>query len=76
MINCYECGDLATPLSKRSRCANCEYRRCVVNENENAKLREALTKLRDCDWVVSLPDRMDAVRDIARTALSSQVEEV
>ena len=36
---------------------------------ENARLREALVKLRDCDWVISLPDRMDAVRDIARAAL-------
>lgn len=36
---------------------------------ENARLREALTRLRDCDWVISLPDRMDAVRDIARAAL-------
>lgn len=36
---------------------------------ENASMREALVKLRDCDWVVSLPDRMDAVRDIARAAL-------
>jgi hypothetical protein len=37
---------------------------------ENARLREALVKLRDCDWVISLPDRMDAVRDIARAALT------
>lgn len=34
-------------------------------------LREALVKLRDCDWVISLPDRMDAVRDIARDALAA-----
>lgn len=37
-----------------------------------AKLKvasEALTKLRDCDWVITLPDRMDGVRDIAREAL-------
>ena len=38
-------------------------------ERENAKLREALFRLRDCDWVISLPDRMDAVRKIAREAL-------
>lgn len=40
----------------------------------NAKaeaLAEALRKLRDCDWVISLPDRMDAVRDIARAALKA-----
>jgi ribosomal protein L1 len=36
---------------------------------ENTRLREALVRLRDCDWVISLPDRMDAVRDIARAAL-------
>lgn len=34
-----------------------------------AELEAALIKLRDCDWVITLPDRMDAVRDIARTAL-------
>lgn len=37
---------------------------------ENVKgLVEALEKLRDCDWTISLPDRMDAVRKIAREAL-------
>lgn len=30
----------------------------------------ALKKIRDCDWVISLPDRMDAVRDIAKEALN------
>lgn len=33
------------------------------------KMREALERLRDCDWVITLPDRMDAVRGIAREAL-------
>jgi len=33
------------------------------------RLRVALTRLRDCDWVITLPDRMDAVREIARKAL-------
>ena len=33
------------------------------------KLRTALQRLADCDWVISLPDRMDAVRKIAREAL-------
>ena len=37
---------------------------------ENERLRGALIKLRDCDWVISLPDRMDAVRDIAKQALA------
>ena len=29
----------------------------------------ALERIRDCDWVITLPDRMDAVRAIAREAL-------
>ena len=38
-------------------------------EQENKMLREALVRLRDCDWVISLPDRVDEVRAIAREAL-------
>ena len=34
-------------------------------------LREACERLRDCDWVITLPNRMDAVRDIARAALAA-----
>ena len=34
-----------------------------------SRLKAALVRLRDCDWVISLPDRMDAVREIARKAL-------
>jgi hypothetical protein len=34
-------------------------------------LAEALQKISNCDWVITLPDRMDAVRDIAREALAS-----
>ena len=37
-------------------------------------LREACERLRDCDWVITLPDRMDAVRDIARAALDATEE--
>jgi hypothetical protein len=37
----------------------------------NQQLVEALEKLRDCDWVITLPDRMDAVREIAREALTN-----
>lgn len=33
------------------------------------QLEIALTKIRDCDFVIALPDRMDAVRAIAREAL-------
>jgi hypothetical protein len=37
--------------------------------DERDRYRTALERLRDCDWTISLPDRMDAVRDIARAAL-------
>ena len=35
--------------------------------------RAALVRLRDCDWVISLPERMDAVREIAREVLDQEV---
>ena len=34
-------------------------------------LTDALVRLRDCDWVITPNDRMDAVRDIARTAIKN-----
>ena len=37
-----------------------------------ARMETALRRLRDCDWVISLPDRMDAVRDIAREGLGEK----
>ena len=33
------------------------------------KLEAALERIRDCDFVITLPDRMDSVRQIAREAL-------
>jgi hypothetical protein len=33
------------------------------------RLETALKRIRDCDFVITLPDRMDAVRAIAREAL-------
>ena len=38
-------------------------------ERQLRKMRSALQSLADCDWTISLPDRMDAVRKIAREAL-------
>ena len=44
----------------------------LATEREKVRaLRLACERLRDCDWVISLPDRMDAVRDIARAALAA-----
>ena len=42
---------------------------------EVERLRAALTRLRDCDWIITPHDRMDAVRDIARQALEPKQEE-
>ena len=33
------------------------------------KLEGALERIRDCNFTITLPDRMDAVRQIAREAL-------
>lgn len=38
-------------------------------QNRIRKLEAALMRIRDCEWVITLPDRMDAVRAIAREAL-------
>lgn len=38
---------------------------------EVERLREALQRLADCDWVITPHDRMDAVRKIARDALEA-----
>ena len=38
-------------------------------EKQIEHLTFALERIRDCDWVITLPDRMDAVRTIAREAL-------
>lgn len=57
---------------------NCTKHFCVMRrrmqaaEAERDRLKAALVRLRDCDWVISLPDRMDAVREIAREALEAK----
>lgn len=44
---------------------------CLILEaiDRIRKLEHALERIRDCDFVITLPDRMDAVRAIAREAL-------
>jgi hypothetical protein len=44
---------------------------CRAHDREE-ELERALIKLRDCDWVITPLDRMDAVREIARQALSDK----
>ena len=41
----------------------------AMSDVREERLRTALQRLADCDWVITLPDRMDAVRKIAREAL-------
>lgn len=67
--------------SKKDTALECWKARGRLNEplvetlKEKVKrLREALIRLRDCDWIVTPLDRMDGVRDIARAALNSTAE--
>lgn len=46
MNECYECGAKTNMLSDRSRCAHCEHRRAILNEQENEWLREKLDRLK------------------------------
>lgn len=41
----------------------------LQQDRKISKIEEALKRIRDCDFVITLPDRMDAVRAIAREAL-------
>ena len=52
----------------RAECLE-QCRLLAMGADREEKLRTALQRLADCDWVISLPDRMDAVRKIAREAL-------
>ena len=45
MNECYECGMMTDLLSDRSRCAHCEHRCAIFNENENERLRAELETL-------------------------------
>lgn len=44
---------------------------CREYRKQLDRLAEALRKIADCDWIITLPDRMDAVREIANEALQS-----
>ncbi len=48
-------------------CLECD--ELPARQNRIRKLEAALRRIRDCDFVITLPDRMDAVRAIAREAL-------
>lgn len=55
-------------LARAMRIQNMQ-RELIAQDQKIQKMRSALERLRDCDWVITLPDRMDAVREIAKEAL-------
>jgi hypothetical protein len=61
-VQTFECMKTAAML-KQAATVMSHWDRKIV------KLEAALERIRDCDWVITLPDRMDAVRQIAREAL-------
>ncbi len=60
-------GQWSYPL--RDTCRQLERELAEVTKQRDA-LIEGLEKIASCDWVITLPDRMDAVREIARDTLN------
>jgi len=62
-------GDLAKALAEET--TERENLECELDAmtGQRDRLAEALREIADCDFVITLPDRMDAVRAIAREAL-------
>lgn len=64
---CEFCGKVVFMSTFGLICLECD--ELPAKQNRIRKLEAALQRIRDCDWVITLPDRMDAVRAIAREAL-------
>ena len=64
---CEFCGKVLFMGTFGFTCLQCD--ELPARQNRIRKLEAALKRIRDCDFVISLPDRMDAVRQIAREAL-------
>lgn len=64
---CEYCGRLVLMSAFGLTCLECD--ELPSKTKRIKKLEAALERIRDCDWVITLPDRIDAVRDIAREAL-------
>lgn len=60
-------------LLERAEWYQAQYQKLLTALNDTEKrvnvFKHALARIRDCDFVITLPDRMDAVRAIAREAL-------
>lgn len=61
-VQTFECMKTAAMLKQAATVMNQWHRKMTAMES-------ALKRIRDCDFVISLPDRMDAARAIAREAL-------
>jgi hypothetical protein len=67
---CEYCGRRTEMGTFGMTCPHCEPEHDVpALKRRIAKLEAALHRLAGCDWVITLPDRMDGVRKIAREAL-------
>ena len=69
-------AEVRTPeseLLERAEWHQAQYQKLLTALNDTEKhmntFKHALERIRDCDFIITLPDRMDAVRQIAREAL-------
>jgi Lar family restriction alleviation protein len=67
-VECSHCGAIG-PEEDSAEFAVKAWNEGTPRHHRVHKLEEALKRIRDCDFVITLPDRMDAVRAIAREAL-------
>lgn len=65
----YKVGTYVDPLIAMAWLAWRESEKQIQTTNQ--QLVESREKLRDCDRVITLPDRMDELRDIAREAITN-----
>jgi len=69
--DCCVSGDGTCAMIRKYLLAKSVDAKLATVTEQRDKLAEALRKLADCDWVITLPNRMDAVRTIAAEALKS-----
>jgi hypothetical protein len=65
---------MTTPISRAIETILEYQRQLKTAEAENARMREALTRLRECDWLITFTDKNGdiSVGDIARRALGEK----
>jgi hypothetical protein len=69
--DCCVSGDGTCAMIRKYLLAKSVDAKLATVTEQRDRLAEALRKLADCDWVITLPNRMDAVRAIAREALQA-----